>query len=110
MFCRNLRQVLSNLPLVLSESYDPKDVSLNRVIIALLAVTVLIIVYRMLYDPTAAINLTNMLDKVLTALGLQLGSNTIKRGFDTWKQIKGGNENETSNTRGNQTTSFTEQK
>ncbi len=90
MFWQNLRQVLSNLPLVLSESYDPKDVSLNRVIIALLAGTVLIIVYRMLYDPLAAVNLTTMLDKVLTALGLQLGSNTIKRGLDTWKNIKGG--------------------
>jgi hypothetical protein len=110
MFWQNLRQVLSNLPLVLSESYDPKDVSLNRVIIALLAGTVLIIVYRMLYDPVTAANLTNMLDKVLTALGLQLGSNTIKRGFDTWRQIKGGDNIETSNISGTKTTSFTEQK
>lgn len=109
MFWQNLRQVLSNLPLVLSESYDPKDISLNRVIIALLAVTVLIIVYRMLYDPETAVNLTNMLDKVLTALGLQLGSNTIKKGFDTWEKIKGGYNNETSNIGGTRTTSFTGQ-
>lgn len=110
MFWQNLRQVFSNLPLVLSESYDPKDISLNRVIIALLAGTVLVIVYRMLYDPGTAASLTNMLDKVLTALGLQLGSNTIKRGFDTWRQIKGGDNIEASNLSGTTTTSFTEQK
>ena len=101
MFWNNLRQVISNLPLTLSESYDPRDISLNRVIIALLAITVLVIVYRMLYDPATADKLTAMLDKVLTALGLQLGSNTIKRGLETWRQIKGGNANETSNTGGN---------
>ena len=110
MFWQNVRQVVSNLPLVLSESYDPKDVSLNRVIIALLAITVLVIVYRMLLYPDTAVNLTSMLDKVLTALGLQLGSNTIKRGLETWRQIKGGNDNAQSNISGTKADSFTEQK
>jgi hypothetical protein len=109
MFWQNLRQVLSNLPLVLSESYDPKDISLNRVIIAMLAVTVLVIVYRMLLYPDTAVNLTDMLDKVLTALGLQLGSNTIKRGLDTWRQIKGGNDHEKSNAGGTSGSRFTGQ-
>nr|WP_092074929.1 hypothetical protein [Dendrosporobacter quercicolus]NSL49554.1 hypothetical protein [Dendrosporobacter quercicolus DSM 1736]SDN22523.1 hypothetical protein SAMN04488502_1159 [Dendrosporobacter quercicolus] len=110
MFWRNIRQVFSNLPLVLSESYDPKDISLNRVIIAMLAITVIVIVYRMLLYPETAVNLTAMLDKVLTALGLQLGSNTIKRGLDTWRQVKGGNENAQSNINGASGTGFTEQK
>lgn len=110
MFWHNLRQVFSNLPLVLSESYDPQDISLNRVIIALLAITVLVIVYRMLLYPDTAVNLTSMLDKVLTALGLQLGSNTIKRGLETWRQIKGGNDNAQSNISGTKADGFTEQK
>jgi hypothetical protein len=110
MFWQNLRQVLSNLPLILSESYDPRDISLNRVIIAMLAVTVLVIVYRMLLYPDAAVNLTDMLDKVLTALGLQLGSNTIKRGLDTWRQIKGGNDHAQSNSGGAPGSSTAEQK
>lgn len=109
MFWQNIRQVLSNLPLVLSESYDPKDISLNRVIIAMLAVTVLVIVYRMLLYPDTATNLTDMLDKVLTALGLQLGSNTIKRGLDTWRQVKGGNEHAQSNPGGTQGSRFSGQ-
>lgn len=92
MFWQNFRQVVNNLPLVLSETDDPKDISLNRVIIAVLAITVIVVVYRMLLYPDTATNLTAMLDKVLTALGLQLGSNTIKRGLDTWRQIKGGND------------------
>jgi hypothetical protein len=110
MFFKNMMQVLNNLPLVLSESYDPRDISLNRVIIALLALTVLIIVYRMLLYPETAMNLTSMLDKVLTALGLQLGSNTIKRGLETWRQIKGGDWNDKSNTSGTKADSVTEQK
>jgi hypothetical protein len=109
MFWQNVRQVLSNLPLILSESYDPKDISLNRVIIAMLAGTVLVIVYRMLLYPDTAVNLTDMLDKVLTALGLQLGSNTIKRGLDTWRQIKGGDDHEKGNTGGSQGPRFTGQ-
>lgn len=109
MFWKNLRQVISNLPLVLSESYDPRDVSLNRVIIAVLAATVLIIVYRILLYPDTAANLTEMLNKVLTALGLQLGSNTLKKGFDTWKQIEGGKMNAQSNAAGTKTTDFTGQ-
>lgn len=109
MFWQNFRQVISNLPLTLSESYDPKDISLNRVIIALLAMTVIVIVYRMLLYPDTAVNLTSMLDKVLTALGLQLGSNTIKRGLDTWRQIKGGKDNAESSTSGTETTRFTGQ-
>ncbi len=94
MFWHNLRQVINNLPLVLSETNEAKDISLNRVIIAMLAITVLVIVYRMLLYPDTAVNLTSMLDKVLTALGLQLGSNTIKRGLDTWRQIEGGPKND----------------
>jgi hypothetical protein len=109
MFWQNLRQVISNLPLTLSESYDPQDISLNRVIIALLAITVLVIVYRMLYDPGTAESLTGMLDKVLTALGLQLGSNTIKRGLETWRQIKGGNDHAQSNPGGTTGNGFTGQ-
>ncbi|MDF2499401.1 MAG: hypothetical protein K0Q77_115 [Anaerosporomusa subterranea] len=110
MFWQNVRQVVSNLPLVLCESDDAKDVSLNRVIIAMLAVTVLVIVYRMLLYPDTAVNLTSMLDKVLTALGLQLGSNTIKRGLDTWRQIEGGKGNAESNINGTQANCTAEQK
>ncbi|TCL39941.1 hypothetical protein EV210_101139 [Anaerospora hongkongensis] len=110
MFWQNVRQVVSNLPLVLCESYDAKDVSLNRVIIAMLAVTVLVIVYRMLLYPDTAINLTDMLDKVLTALGLQLASNTVKRGLDTWRQVKGGKEIAENNISGAQANCTAEQK
>lgn len=109
MFWHNLRQVINNLPLVLSETYEAKDISLNRVIIALLAITVMVIVYRMLLYPDTAVNLTSMLDKVLTALGLQLGSNTIKRGLDTWRQIKGGKDSAESNISGTEATRFTGQ-
>jgi hypothetical protein len=109
MFWQNVKQILNNLPLTLSESYDPKDISLNRVIIAMLAITVLVIVCRILYDPGTADKLVGALDKVLIALGLQLGSNTLKRGFDTWKQIKGGDNVEANNLSGSKTTSFTGQ-
>lgn len=94
MFWQNFRQVINNLPLILSDTYEAKDISLNRVIIALLAITVMVIVYRMLLYPDTAASLTAMLDKVLTALGLQLTSNTLKRGLDTWRQIKGGPDND----------------
>lgn len=109
MFWHNFRQVIDNLPLVLSETYEPKDISLNRVIIALLAITVMVIVYRMLLYPDTATNLTAMLDKVLTALGLQLTSNTIKRGLDTWRQVKGGIESAESDTSRTKTTRVTGQ-
>lgn len=89
MFWQNVRQVISNLPLILSETYDARDISLNRVIIAMLAITVIVIVYRILLYPENAVNLTGVLDKVLTALGLQLTSNTVKKGLDTWQQVKG---------------------
>ena len=42
MFKDNIKQLFQNLPLILSDTDDPKDVSLNRVIVLLFAIATII--------------------------------------------------------------------
>jgi hypothetical protein len=110
MFWQNLRQVFSNLPLVLSDSYDPKDVSLNRLASFLLIIAAIIIQIVIIKEPTFAEKLQPVLNSDLTALGGLLLNITARRGINAYTQIKGGNQGEASNISGAKTTSITEQK
>jgi len=42
MFKNNIKQLFQNLPLILSDSTDPQDISLNRVIVLLFALATII--------------------------------------------------------------------
>lgn len=101
MFWSNLRGVMSNLPLTLSDSYDPKDLSLNRIITALMVVNALGLMWYMVLHPEVIDRLMGLWERLLAFLGAQVTVvNMIKRGIDAFRDIKGGNQGAQSNPAG----------
>lgn len=91
-FWANFKAVISNLPLVLSDSYNPRDISLNRVSTAILIINATMLIWYTATHLEDFDKLISVLDRVLAALGVQLGLvNMVKRGIDTYKDIKEGN-------------------
>lgn len=91
MFWQNVRGIVSNLPLTLSDSYDPKDLSLNRLITALVVVNALGVMWYMILHPELIDRLVGLWERLLAFLGAQVvGANMIKRGIDAYKNKGGG--------------------
>ena len=90
-FWRNLAEVVANLPLVLSDSYSAKDVSLNRVLIVVMAVLAVALVELLAARPQVAVVLLPVLQSLMGLIGAQLGVNLVKRGIKAFGG-RGGNE------------------
>lgn len=88
-FWENLKEVIGNLPLVLSDTYDPRDISLNRISSAVLLVNAVGLAWYTATHLEYFQQLISVLDRVIAALGVQLGLvNMVKRGIDTYKDVK----------------------
>lgn len=85
----NLRTVIIHLPLVLSDTYAGRDVSLNRLAALALIICAISIVIATLKKPELGPALTPALEAILTALVAIIGGNVIKHGIRAWKD-KGG--------------------
>lgn len=92
MFKENLNQIIDNLPLILSDSTDPKDISINRVMITiefllifLLAPVVLAGVF--LYNPQMFDKLSGLWTQGLTAFGAHFGLNIFKKAGQSAGQV-----------------------
>lgn len=76
----NLKQIFINLPLVLSDTRDPADVSLNRVMTAAVAFFVLLAPgVTLLLLPAWFDKITPYWDKLLAFLAAQVAGNMFKK-------------------------------
>lgn len=89
MFLRNLKRIIANLPLTLSDSYDPKDVSLNRIITLIVVIFVFGSPYVILrFYPEMLEPFLPYWQGATTYLAAQTAGNLIKK-----KYMSGGNGN-----------------
>ena len=89
MFWKNIKDLLANSPLILSDTYDPQDISMNRVITLLLVINVILLAWYMVAHLETVDKIVVIWDKLLTLLGVQAGGvNMVKRGIDCYKQVK----------------------
>jgi hypothetical protein len=89
MFWTNLKAIISNTPLVLSDTTDPKDISIHRITFALAVVFVIFTPLIILnFFPEFEARYAFYWEKLLYYLGGQATLNMLKRGIDAFK---GGN-------------------
>ena len=80
MFWKNLKAIVDNSPLALSDTYDPKDVSLNRQVMTLAAIFVFTTPGIVLvFFPEHLGDFLPYWQGAATYLGAQMASNIIKR-------------------------------
>jgi len=80
VFRKNLIGILSNLPLILTDTQDVKDVSLNRVIALVLFIVILLSFFFMSYIPVEHIDkFIIMWNSLVVFLGTLTGINLIKK-------------------------------
>lgn len=79
-----LKQIIGNLPLTLSDSTEPTDVSWNRITMTIEFVLIIvmsppILVVTLVYFPQYFENLMRIWLPMLTAYGLHLTTNAFKK-------------------------------
>jgi hypothetical protein len=100
LFFKNLKDIINNTPLVLSDSYDAKDISINRVITMLFVINIIIMMWYLLMNPELWVKLKDMiadlLTKIFALLGIQVSVVNIgKRAIDKYTEIKNAQQNNT---------------
>ena len=83
-FKENLLAIIANIPLILSDSTDPKEVSLNRIMILTEFILVIlctppILVYFLFKCPEIAEKCIMIFQSMLVAFGVHLGINSFKK-------------------------------
>ena len=85
-FIHNVLGILSNTPLILSDTYDPKDISLNRVLTMVMAVNLIALSWYIAINPKEVSSLSTLWTGLLGYLGVQTGIvNVAKKGIDAYK-------------------------
>jgi len=78
-FWLHLKGILSNLPLILSDQYTYKDVSLTRVLVLTFAIVDIKLIDIVVKNISMAPALTPIITAVTTLIGAQLGYNMLKK-------------------------------
>ena len=83
-----LNQIIVNLPLVLSDSHNPADVSLNRVMTVVVAFFVLLAPgVTLAIMPDWFERLTPYWEKLLAFLAAQVAGNMFKKYIDSKREV-----------------------
>lgn len=92
-FLTNLKGIFDNLPLVLSDSTDPREISFSRVLIAFLTVLVVILAYHVVFKEPKYMEtlMPYITDIVKTILALVVANITKRIVFTVTEGKKGGN-------------------
>jgi hypothetical protein len=84
MFWTNLKAIIDNLPLILSDTKDPSDVSFTRVFAMILAIFIMCTsTYTIFFKPTIYYSIAPFITQGLNSILLLVGGNIVKRGIDT---------------------------
>ena len=85
MFWANLYSIFQNLPLILSDTTDPKDISFTRVTCALCIIFLIITAsYVLIFVPQYFEKVSPFLTQSLNSVLLLIGGNIVKRGIDAF--------------------------
>ena len=95
-FLKNVWGIFCNTPLILSDTYDPKDISPNRVMTLLMAVNLIALSWYIAINPKEVSSLSTLWTGLLGYLGVQTGIvNTVKKGIDAYKVTRSSNTSST---------------
>jgi len=84
----NLKQMWVNLPLVLSDTYEPIAISLNRILITFIVLNIFLMAWYVLhFRPEMIDKFAAILPPILTFIGALVAQEAFKKGLNTYKEI-----------------------